>query len=50
MNRKQQLLCSVRRHTTVGPEGDDCRTMPPIRAHNDCDVDLLSVDATNQST
>ena len=40
MNRTQQLLYSVRRHTTVGPEWDDCPTMAPIRADNDCDVEL----------
>ena len=44
----QQLLYSVRPHTTVGPEWDNCPTMPPIRARNDCDVQLLSDDGTNQ--
>ena len=51
MNRTQQLLYSVCRHTTFGPEWDDCQTMPPIRAHNhdnDCDVELLSDDGINQ--
>ena len=47
MNRTQQLY-SVRPHTTVGPEYEDCPMMPPIRAHNDCDVELLSDDGTNQ--
>ena len=36
MNRTQQLY-SVRCHKPVGPEWDDCRTMPPIRAHNNCE-------------
>ena len=50
MNRTQYLLYGVRRHTTVtvGLEWDNCPTMPPIRAHNDCDVELLSDDGTNQ--
>ena len=48
INHTQLLLYSVRRHTTVGAEWDDCPTMPPIRAHNDCDVELLSKDGTNQ--
>ena len=47
--RTQQLLYSVQRHTTVGPEWDNCGTMVPIRAHNDCDVELLLDDGTNQS-
>ena len=47
MNHTQQLY-SVRRHETLGPAWDDCQTMPPIRAHNDCDVELLSDDGTNQ--
>ena len=50
MNRTQQLLYSVRHNIIVGPEYDDCLTMPPIRAHNDCDVELMSDDGTNQST
>ena len=45
--RTQHLLYSVRRHTTVGPKWDDCLTMPLIRAHNDCDVQLLSDDGTS---
>ena len=49
MNRTQQLLYIVCRHTTVGPEWDDCQTMAPVRAYHDCDVELLSDDGTNQS-
>ena len=49
MNLIQHYLSRVRYNTTVGPEYDDCLTMPPIRAHNDCDLELLSDDGTNQS-
>ena len=42
MNRIQHLLYSVCGNVTVGPEWEDCQKIAPIRAHNACDLELLT--------